>query len=151
MALDSHFASLTETPLLFDEEYVKESHRLQIFQKNEKALLYREGHRLSAKYSLLNRSAAGFFWVREQRALSDDVRRSLRRRQRSYEQVWREVVARQRDDLGQPEIAVVVTSTLALLNSTALFDTTLPPDRLGRLLRRMALAALTARRTPSLR
>lgn len=90
-------------------------------------------------------------WVREQRALSDEVRRSLRRRQRSYEQVWREVVARQRDDLSEPEIAVVVTATLALLNSTALFDTTLPPDRLGRLLRRLALAALMARRTPSLR
>lgn len=66
--LDTHFASLTENPLLFDEEYVKESHRLQIFQKNEKKPLYREGHRLSAKYSLLNRSAAGFFWIREQRA-----------------------------------------------------------------------------------
>ncbi len=90
-------------------------------------------------------------WAREQRALSDDVRRSLRRRQRAYEQVWREVVTRHRDDLTEPEISVVVASTLALLNSTALVDPRVPPDRLSRLLRRMALAALLARRTPALR
>ena len=88
-------------------------------------------------------------WAREQRALSDDVRRSLRRRQRAYEQVWREVAARHRDDLTEPEISVVVASTLALLNSTALVDTSLPADRLSRLLRRMALAALLSRRTPA--
>ncbi len=90
-------------------------------------------------------------WAREQRALSDDVRRSLRRRQRAYEQVWREVVTRHRDDLTEPEISVVVASTFALLNSTALVDTPVPPDRLSRLLRRMALAALLSRRAPALR
>ena len=45
----------------------------------------------------------------------------------------------------------MVASTFALLNSTALVDTPVPPDRLSRLLRRMALAALLSRRAPALR
>ena len=90
-------------------------------------------------------------WVREQRALSDEVRRSLRRRQRSYELVWREVVERHREDLSGAEVAMVVASTLTLLNSTALVDTTVAAERLAVLLRRMALAALLARRVPSRR
>jgi len=84
-------------------------------------------------------------WAREQRALSDDVRRSLRQRQRSYEQV----VAPLRADLSPAEVSVAVTSTLALLNSTALVETTVPARRLATLLRRMALSALLSRRTPS--
>ena len=84
-----------------------------------------------------------------ERALSDDVRRSLRQRQRSYEQVWREVVAPLRADLSPAEVSVAVTSTLALLNSTALVETTVPARRLATLLRRMALSALLSRRTPS--
>ena len=105
---------------------------------------------LHVTFAVFERALLGV-WAREQRALSDDVRRSLRRRQRAYEQVWREVVTRHRDDLTEPEISVVVASTLALLNSTALVDPRVPPDRLSRLLRRMALAALLARRTPALR
>ena len=81
-------------------------------------------------------------WAREQRALSDDVRRSLRRRQRAYEQVWREVLSRLRADLTAAEALVAVTSVLALLNSTALVDTEVPAARLAELLRRMALGAL---------
>lgn len=81
-------------------------------------------------------------WAREQRALSDDVRRSLRRRQRAYEQVWREVLSRLRADLTEAEALVAVTSVLALINSTALVDTDVAPARLGELLRRMALGAL---------
>jgi len=81
-------------------------------------------------------------WAREQRALSDDVRRSLRRRQRAYEQVWRDVLSRLRTDLTEAESLVAVTSVLALINSTALVDTEVAPTRLGELLRRMALGAL---------
>ena len=81
-------------------------------------------------------------WAREQRALSDDVRRSLRRRQRAYEQVWRAVLARLRTDLTEAEALVTVTAVLALLNSTALVDTDVPVDRLADLLRRTALGAL---------
>lgn len=81
-------------------------------------------------------------WAREQRALSNDVRRSLRRRQRAYEQVWHDVLSRLRTDLTEAEAMVAVTSVLALLNSTALVDTDVPADRLADLLRRMALGAL---------
>jgi len=88
-------------------------------------------------------------WAREQRALSEDVRRSLRQRQRAYEQVWREVVEPLRDDLSEAEVSVVVSSTLALLNSTVLVETTVPAGRLAPLLRRMALSALLSRRTPN--
>lgn len=84
-------------------------------------------------------------WAREQRALSDDVRRSLRRRQRAYELVWREALTPLREDLTAEETQLVVTSTLALLNSTALVDTRVDPSRLRPLLRRMALAALLSR------
>ncbi len=81
-------------------------------------------------------------WVREQRALSDDVRRSLRRRQREYEQVWRGPAAALRGDLSEPEAGVVVVAALALLNATAVADTDVPAPRLKQLLRRTALAAL---------
>ena len=81
-------------------------------------------------------------WVREQRALSDDVRRSLRRRQREYEQVWRGPAAALRDDLSTDEAAVVVVAALALLLAAAVADVTVPGERLTALLRRTALAAL---------
>lgn len=81
-------------------------------------------------------------WAREQRALSDDVRRSLRRRQREYERVWRAAVAARRDDLEAGEVAVVVLGVLALLNATALSEAAVPAPRLIPLLRRTALAAL---------
>jgi AcrR family transcriptional regulator len=84
-------------------------------------------------------------WAREQRALSDDVRRSLRRRQREYERVWRGALAPLREDLGESEVTVVVTASLALLNATALSEVAVAPDRLRVLLRGMALAALLVR------
>ncbi len=84
-------------------------------------------------------------WVREQRALSDDVRRSLRRRQRDYEQVWRGPAAALREDLSPQEAAVVVVAALALLNATAVSDIDVPPARLKVLLRRTALATLLSR------
>lgn len=85
-------------------------------------------------------------WVREQRALDDDVRRSLRRRQRAYEQTWREVVGALRQDLAAEEVAVAVGAVLAMLNSSALLGTQLDEARQERLLRRMATAALLTRR-----
>ena len=88
-------------------------------------------------------------WVREQRALSDDIRRSLRRRQRDYEQRWRDVLAPLRADLSAEEVQVAVTATLALLNATALADAVVPAERLRALLRRMALAALLSREAGS--
>jgi len=84
-------------------------------------------------------------WAREQRALSGDVRRSLRRRSREYERVWRGALAALRDDLDDDEAAVVVVATLALLNATALTEVAVDPLRLRALLRRTALAALLSR------
>ena len=99
---------------------------------------------LHADFSVRHRTLLGV-WLREQRALSDDVRRSLRRRQREYERVWRAALAPLRADLDEPEVAVVVSAALALLNATALMDVALQPERLRELLRGGALAALLPR------
>ena len=90
-------------------------------------------------------------WVREARALSDDVRRSLRRRMRAYEQPWHAVLAQLREDLDDTEVAVVTGSTLAMLNGTAFTAPAVDAARLEVLLRRMALAALLTRRAPARR
>jgi AcrR family transcriptional regulator len=98
---------------------------------------------LHVDFAVRSRALLGV-WVREQRALSDDVRRSLRRRQRDYERVWRAAAAPLRPDLDEGELAVVVLAVLSLLNSTALGDASVPAERLQPLLRRTALAALLA-------
>ena len=90
-------------------------------------------------------------WIREARALSDDVRRSLRKRMRAYEQPWHQVLAQLREDLDPAEVAVVTGSTLAMLNGTAFTSPDVEAERLEVLLRRMALAALLSRRVPSRR
>jgi AcrR family transcriptional regulator len=84
-------------------------------------------------------------WGRELPALSEDLRRSLRRRMRDYEQPWQEVLALLRDDLDPAEVAVVTGATLAMLNATALSTTGVSRGRLAALLRTTALAALLAR------
>ena len=99
---------------------------------------------LHVDFAVAQRTLLGV-WAREQRALSDDVRRSLRRRQREYERVWRGATAPLREDLDEDEIAVAVLATLALLNATALSEVSVEPARLRALLRRMALAALLSR------
>jgi AcrR family transcriptional regulator len=83
-------------------------------------------------------------WVREARALSDDVRRSLRRRMRSYEQPWRSVLGQLREDLSQAEVALVVGAVLNMLNGMAFTSTTLDETAQAETLRRTALAALRA-------
>ncbi len=85
-------------------------------------------------------------WVRELPALSDDLRRSLRRRMRAYEQLWQEVLACLRPDLEPAELAVVTGATLAMLNAAALPTTGVSRERLAGLLRSTALAALLAPR-----
>jgi AcrR family transcriptional regulator len=102
---------------------------------------------LHVDFAVARRALLGV-WVREQRALSDEVRRSLRRRLRAYEQPWREVMGQLRDDLAPEEIAVAVTATLSMLNTAAIVDADVSAERLSRLLRRMALSALLARRPP---
>jgi AcrR family transcriptional regulator len=98
---------------------------------------------LHVSFAVGERALVGV-WAREQRALSDEVRRSLRRRQRAYEQVWREVLLGVRPELPPDEAQVVVSATLGLLNTSALVDTAVPAPRLAALLRSAALAALRA-------
>lgn len=100
---------------------------------------------LHVRFAVQERALIGV-WVRETRSLSDDVRRSLRRRMRAYEEPWNQTLQRLRDDLEPVEVAVVTGSTLAMLNGTALTSAVVAPDRLGRLLRQMALAALLSPR-----
>ena len=102
---------------------------------------------LHVDFAVARRALLGV-WSREQRNLSEDVRRSLRRRLRAYEQPWREVLGQLRDDLAADEVAVAVTATLSMLNAAAIVDPGVPADRLTRLLRRMALSALLGRRAP---
>jgi AcrR family transcriptional regulator len=98
---------------------------------------------LHADFAVGHRALLGV-WVREQRALSPEVRRSLRRRQREYERVWRAAAAALRDDLEDAEVGVLVSGALALLNVTALAEPPVPPDRLRLLLERAALSTLRA-------
>lgn len=102
---------------------------------------------LHVEFAVVRRALLGV-WTREQRALSDDVRRSLRRRLRAYEQPWRDVLGQLREDLTPDEVAVAVTATLSMLNTAAIVDADVSPDRLRQLLRRMGLSALLARRPP---
>ena len=102
---------------------------------------------LHVDFAVARRALLGV-WSREQRNLSEDVRRSLRVRLRAYEQPWREVLAQLRDDLAPDEVAVAVSATLSMLNTAAIVDADVPADRLARLLRRMALSALLGRRAP---
>ncbi len=105
---------------------------------------------LHVAFAVQQRALIGV-WVREARALSDDVRRSLRRRMRQYEQPWHAVLGRLRDDLDADEVAVVTGATLNMLNGTAFTSVTLDAARLEVLLRRMALSALLSRRSPARR
>ena len=102
---------------------------------------------LHVDFAVARRALLGV-WSREQRNLSEDVRRSRRVRLRAYEQPWREVLGQLRDDLAADEVAVAVTATLSMLNAAAIVDPGVPADRLTRLLRRMALSALLSRRPP---
>lgn len=105
---------------------------------------------LHVAFAVEERSLIGV-WVREARALSDEVRRSLRRSMRAYEQPWHSVLGQLREDLTDEEVAVVTGSTLAMLNGTAFTSPAIDPARLEALLRRMALSALLSRRTPARR
>ena len=105
---------------------------------------------LHVAFAVEHRALIGV-WVREARALSDDVRRSLRRRMRSYEQLWQAVLTPLRNDLDAAEVAVAVGSTLAMLNGTAFTSPAVDAESLQVLLRRMALAALLTRRPPARR
>lgn len=81
-------------------------------------------------------------WVREQRALDESVRRSLRARMRAYEAIWRDALAPSRADLDPAELALIVGATLAMLNATSLIESPLSPAARADLLRALTKAAL---------
>ena len=81
-------------------------------------------------------------WVREQSALAEEVRRSLRTKMRRYEQVWRDAAAPLRPELGDAELALVVGATLAMLNTSSLIEVPLKERR--QVLCRLAHASLRA-------
>lgn len=81
-------------------------------------------------------------WVRERRALTDEVRRSLRRRQQRYEELWRAALAPLRADLGPEHVAFVVASALALLNASSLIESPLAAGERARQLTRATRAVL---------
>jgi AcrR family transcriptional regulator len=81
-------------------------------------------------------------WVREQGALDDQVRRSLRKRMRLYEGLWAAALAPERPDLTPAELSLTVGATLAMLNTTSLIESSLPPEQRAAVLRRITLAAL---------
>lgn len=81
-------------------------------------------------------------WVREQRALQDEVRRSLRARMREYEVIWREALAPSRGDLDPAALALTVGAVLAMLNASALIENPLPAQPRVAALRNLTLAAL---------
>jgi AcrR family transcriptional regulator len=83
-------------------------------------------------------------WVREQRALAEDVRRSLRVRMRHYEQVWRDALSPHRGDLDAAQLALTVGAALAMLNTTSIIESPLSATERSAVLRRQALAALLA-------
>ena len=98
---------------------------------------------LHAHFAVEQRALIGV-WVRETRALSDGVRHTLRQQMRAYEQPWQQVLAELRPDLSAAEVATVVSTTLAMLNGTAITTPLLQGEPRQALLRRMALAALAA-------
>ena len=81
-------------------------------------------------------------WLQEARLLSDQTRQVLRRRQRAYEEPWREVVAALRPDLRPDEVTSGVRLVLTMLNSTALVAHETSAARLAVLLRNLARGAL---------
>jgi AcrR family transcriptional regulator len=81
-------------------------------------------------------------WVREQRALEEDIRRSLRARMREYESLWRTAVAPARPELSPAELALVVGAALAMLNASSLIESPVPQPARAELLRAMTRQAL---------
>ncbi|MDQ3146274.1 MAG: TetR/AcrR family transcriptional regulator [Actinomycetota bacterium] len=88
-------------------------------------------------------------WAGEGHHLADGDRRSVRRRQRLYASLWVPVVAVLRPDLHAKEVQAAVTLAIGVLQAAALdSDSGLGRAGLERLVPRMVLGALLARRLP---
>lgn len=88
-------------------------------------------------------------WAEEEHDLAEGDGRSLRRRQRLYASLWVPLVAALRPDLSAKEVKAAVALAIGILHAAALDgDSGLDRSDLVRLVRRMALGALLARRLP---
>ncbi len=81
-------------------------------------------------------------YLREQQELPIRELRTLKRRQRDYENIWCGVVAAQRHDLTEIDIRAVVKVILSMLNGTAYIKDSIPRARLVDLLHQLAAGAL---------
>jgi AcrR family transcriptional regulator len=81
-------------------------------------------------------------WTRETPALSEEVRRSLRRRMKAYEDQWAAVLTPLRPDLQPAEVRAVAVLALTLLNGSAVSSLRVAPAVRARLLRQMTRSAL---------
>ena len=81
-------------------------------------------------------------WLREQWALDREAQRSFAQHLRRYAALWREALAPRRPALAPDDIALTVSSVVAMLNTTTLLDSPLPADERRAVLNRVALAGL---------
>jgi AcrR family transcriptional regulator len=88
-----------------------------------------------------NRDAAAMYF-QEARNLGPAELARFSRAQRGLINEWVTVVRNAKPELAEENVRVAVRAVGSLLNSVAYFSTTMAPDRVGKLLAEMALAAL---------
>lgn len=96
---------------------------------------------LSADVVAHNRDVAVVYF-QEARNLGSNERARFTKIQRVLIAEWVELLRKARPGLSEEDARVAVRAAAGLLNSVAYFKTSMPPERLGRLLADMALAAL---------
>ena len=83
-------------------------------------------------------------WERERRHLPPDAERAQRRLQRRYVEGWVDALRREVPGLDEAEARARVHAVVSMLHSTTQLERVVEPKRLGPLLERMALAALSS-------
>jgi AcrR family transcriptional regulator len=98
---------------------------------------------LSADALARNRDAAAIYF-QDARSLSLTELARFTRIQRTLITEWVRLLCAARPDLSEEDARVAVRAVGGLLNSVAYFNTTMPAERLGRLLAEMGMGALLA-------
>lgn len=130
-------AAIIERSLDRHREILAEVARLRLGPPDELRKLVE----LSADELAHNRDAAAMYF-QESRNLAPDELVRFSRAQRQLISGWVEILRSVRPNLSEEDARVAVRGAGGLLNSVAYFTTSMPPDRLGRLLAHMALTAL---------
>ena len=97
--------------------------------------------RAHVEFALRDRAIIAVY-DQEANNLPADDRRRLRRNQRLYAQLWEDVIAPLRPDLGDRSVRATVHAAFGLLNSVADFDARLSDAELGELLTTFARAGI---------